>query len=235
MNNILSKIILFYRIKSTKFYLFTRKKFPKYFEKKELNYLFNTCNNMINVINEMDNFYKKVPSFNVSYIEKEEKGLLNNINYTYGEMTWETAIKVLNEFDIKQNDILCDLGCGNAKIVFLANLKYGIKSFGIDIIDNFIKISNIIKKKLNLKNIYFKNNDFFKENLNQYNLFFITSTCFDNKTFEKLVDKLGNLDTGTKIAIVTKEVNKEYFSLYKVIIGSFSWGLDYIYFYEIRK
>lgn len=235
MNNILSKIILFYRIKSTEFYLFKRKKFPNYFEKKELNFLFNTCNKMVPVINEMNHFYKKVSSFNVSYIEKEEKGVLNNTNYTYGEMNWETAIKVLNQFDIKENDALCDLGCGNAKIVFLANLKYGIKSFGIDIIDNFIKISNIIKKKLDLKNIYFKNNDFLKENLKEYNLFFITATCFDNKIFEKLVNKLESLDTGTKIAIVTKEINKEKFILYKVIRSSFSWGLDYIYFYEIRK
>jgi len=232
---IISKIILLYTIKKTKFYLFLRKKCPNYFEKKELSSLYKYSPDMKKIVNEMNNFYKKVSSFNVSYIEKEEKGLLDDINYTYGEINWDTAIKVLEEFNIKDNDILCDLGCGNGKIVFLANSKYKIKSVGIDIINNFIKISNIIKKKLDLKNIYFSNNNFFKEDLNKYNLFFITATCFDNNTFNKLVSKLEKLENNTKIAIVTKKINKENFNLYKTIKGTFSWGIDYVYFYEINK
>ncbi|GIW22745.1 MAG: hypothetical protein KatS3mg068_1752 [Candidatus Sericytochromatia bacterium] len=93
----------------------------------------------------------------------------------------------------------------------MANKKYKIKSAGIDIISNFIRISNIIKKNLNLQNIYFKNNDFFQENIKQYNLFFITATCFDDKTFNRLIDKLEQIKNNSKIAIVTKKVNKKKF------------------------
>lgn len=211
--------------------LFVRR-FPDYFENKDREKLLKYCPEMGKVLDEMDHFYKKVSPTNVSYQERKDKNLLGDKTLTYGESTWMGLIKILNQIEIKPKDVFYDLGSGSGKIIFLVNKKLGIKTVGIDKIEYFIKISNIISKNLDLEKVKFKNSDFFTEDISNGTIFYMTATCFDEEIMQKLSEKFKKLRDGSIIISITRTLKGEHLKLFRKKIVEFGWAKDTAYFYR---
>jgi len=232
MNLLTSKIALFISIFEVKLYNLLRDKFPKYYEKKEKKTILDFCPQMFSVLEELDKFYQKISPFSVSLIEREEKRIREDSNLTYGEINWETIVSIAKELKVENTDVFYDLGSGSGKFVFAMNHFFGIRSVGIDLIENFIKISSIITKKLELEKVKFYHSDFFKKDFSDGTIFYITATCFDSEILTNLTKKFSYLKKGSKIIIISRPLKSDFLKLYKVKKGNFSWARDKIYFYE---
>lgn len=67
---------------------------------------------------------------------------------------------------IENNEIVCDLGCGNGRtIINLALKKKNTIFYGIDFAKNMIDVAKYEKEKLKLKNVHFLNLDATQANL----------------------------------------------------------------------
>ncbi len=207
-------------------------KFQFLIDKRDRNIAIAYCKNMEEVIRETDYYYTKINPTRLSINERTEKGLLENISLTYGETPWETCINIIKELEIDKNDNFYDLGCGSGRMVFLVNRQFGIKSTGIDLIEDFIKISSHVSKTLELKKINFLNADFLKEDLSEGSIFYIASTCFDTALMEQIAEKLKEIKQGSRVVIITNEINCPHLRLYRSKRLNFSWSRDTAYFYE---
>src|SRR5512145_1661816 len=78
----------------------------------------------------------------------------------------EVVDKMLELAEVKKDDVVYDLGCGNGIIVVTAAKKYGCKSFGFDIDPQRIKESNENVKKNGVENLVtIKEQDIFELDL----------------------------------------------------------------------
>ncbi len=221
------------RLKSrTRFYSFVRIKFRKYLENKDIAIVSSYCKEITPLLNEINHFYTKIHPINISVYERTSKNILDDVSLTYGETSWKGMIEIIKYLEIKKKDIFYDLGCGSGKFVFLINLKFGIRSIGIDQIESFIKISNIVTKKLQLENICFFNDDFLTENIYDGSIFYITATCFDEELMSKIIKKMKKIKTGAKVVVITQPLDCEHLELYKTMKCNFSWARDNVYFYK---
>jgi SAM-dependent methyltransferase len=231
-DSIKSKVNLYRTLGYARVYHYIRFKFKPLIDKKDRKIVSAYCKKIEPVIEETEHFYSKVNSISVSYSERKEKGLLENISLTYGETPWKTCVEIIKELEISKKDIFYDLGCGSGRLVFLFNRQFGIKSVGIDLIENFIKISNIVCKNLDLTKIKFINGNFLKKNLSDGTIFYITATCFDPDLVEQIADKLKEIKQKSKVIIITRQLNCEHLKLYKTKKFNFGWARDTAYFYE---
>lgn len=232
ISNIKSKAELYNLIFRSKYYSFTRRKFREYYEKRDKKIAIDFCNLLEDVIRESDHFYKKVNPTSISLSERKDRDILDDISFTYGETNWEAIIQIVNELEISEKDVFYDLGCGSGKLIFLVNQAFNCKAIGIDIIEGFIKVGNIVCRKLDIKNIKFINQDFMKKDITDGTIFYMTSTCFDDEMIEKIIHKLKRIKNNSKVISITRPLECEHLRLYKTIICGFSWSMDAVYFYE---
>jgi ubiquinone/menaquinone biosynthesis C-methylase UbiE len=61
--------------------------------------------------------------------------------------------KMLEMAEVKEGDIVYDLGCGDGRIVVTAAKKYGVKSLGVDIDPQRVKESNANVKAANVEHL----------------------------------------------------------------------------------
>ena len=57
-------------------------------------------------------------------------------------------------------------------------------------------------------------------------VFYITCTCFDRPFMERLTKKLLTAPSGSRIVIITQELDHEAFELIGEGEGMFNWGKD---------
>jgi SAM-dependent methyltransferase len=226
------KIKMLFLVADSYIYSTLRNKYPEYYEKKDREKLISYCPGMKSVLEEMDFFYKKVKPAKVSYQERKDKNILDDKTLTYGESTWNGLIKIIDDLEIKDNDVFYDLGSGSGKIIFLVNKKFGIKAIGIEFIEYFTKLSDIIKKKLDLDKIKFINSDFFKEDFSKGTIFYMTATCFNDEIMERMSEKFKKLKPGARIVTITRPLKGDHLELYKKKIVEFGWSKDHVYFYK---
>jgi SAM-dependent methyltransferase len=227
-----SKAELYNIMIKSKYYSFMRNKFRDYYENRDKKLAISFCNQLEDVIKESDHFYKKVNPTAISLSERKEKDVLDDISLTYGETSWEAIIKIVNELDISEKDVFYDLGCGSGKLVFLINQKFNCKAIGIDVIEGFTKVGNIICRKLAIENVKFIYQDFMKKDINDGTIFYMTATCFDDEMIDRIVHKLKRVKPKSKVISITRQLEGDHLKLYKTIICGFSWSMDAVYFYE---
>jgi len=96
---------------------------------------------------------------------------------------------------VGDNDVVCDLGCGNGRAtIYLAQKKPNSLFCGIDFADNMIKVANEQKQQLNIANVYFRQHDAAADDL----------LPFLDIKFDKIVSKrlLINLKGDKKLKVI---------------------------------
>jgi len=181
-------------------------------------------------------YYSKDNQFWVALREgfKIEKQTKENIkNLTYGETSY-LAIKESLEFvKLTKDDVFYDLGCGSGKTVFFANLVFGAKAIGIEIITDFVRNGMNIVKELKLEGITFLQKDLFSQDLKNGTVFYVTPTCFDDKNMEKLKTKFETLPKDARVIILTKELKMPNLELIGKKKLFYSWGLTDTFYYKV--
>jgi SAM-dependent methyltransferase len=83
--------------------------------------------------------------------------------------TTEEAVKAMLKLaDVKQSDIVFDLGCGDGRIVIAAAKEYGAHGVGIDINPERIAEAKANAKKAGVENlVHFEENDLFDADIHQ--------------------------------------------------------------------
>ena len=110
----------------------------------------------------------------------------------------DTAEAICKFAKIKKDDIIYDLGCGDAEVLLTAAKKYGTKGVGveIDLIRFFTAKIRVLNNRLG-KVVKIKRGNFFKTDLSEAT---IINVYLVPKTLEKLKMKfLKELNPGTRI------------------------------------
>jgi len=83
--------------------------------------------------------------------------------------TSEQAVQAMLKLaDVKKNDIVYDLGCGDGRIVIAAAKTYGAHGVGIDLNPQRVKEANENAKKAGVESLVrFEENDLFKSDFHQ--------------------------------------------------------------------
>jgi len=83
---------------------------------------------------------------------------------------YKTIRKMLKLAGVKPGDLVYDLGSGDGKIAMIASLF--TKAAGIEFDEELVKVSNQMKKKLNL-DVKFIQGDFMQSDISKYDVIFI--------------------------------------------------------------
>jgi cyclopropane fatty-acyl-phospholipid synthase-like methyltransferase len=110
----------------------------------------------------------------------------------------EVVDAMLEMADVKQSDVVYDLGSGDGRIAITAAQKYGARAVGIDIDPQRIREANENLKKANVGNrVRFLNQDLFQTNINEATV--VTLYLLQSLNIKLLPKLRSELKPGTRI------------------------------------
>ena len=113
--------------------------------------------------------------------------------------TTDEAVKTMLKLaDVKQSDVVYDLGCGDGRIVIAAAKEYGAHGVGIDINPERIKEANENAKKAGVENLVrFEENDLFDADIHQASV--VTLFLLSSVNLKLRPKLLHDLKPGTRV------------------------------------
>jgi precorrin-6B methylase 2 len=159
----------------------------------------------------------------------------NQVQFTYGEITFLSFSHILSMSGPKAQDVFCDLGSGAGKAVIAASLLYPFeRCVGIELVPDLYQLS--MQKKDALKTILQNNTtltgapiDFFNQDLlhtplHTFDVLYVNATCFIGDMWEHLQTKLREVKTGARIIMVSRFLHDPSFQLQHRLKQTMSWG-----------
>ncbi len=150
----------------------------------------------------IDKIYEGVNSYgidqndSINTLKKSEK---NKVFSTYGEILPSSVSKMIKNLFIDHNDVFYDLGSGSGKVVIQFYLQTPVKkAIGVEISSKRYyqseQMMKVVKNEFKLKN---KKLGFMHENIVSKKLsykdgtiFYLCSTCFDDKLMKSIFNKI---------------------------------------------
>ena len=146
-------------------------------------------------------------------------------DFVYGEVPVMTVCRILKDAEVSSEDVFTDLGCGRGNAVFAAYLAGMSKSFGIELIDEFVTCGNKIKSLLAHKEkIFFIKDSFTECDLSMGTVFFIAGTTMQEETIAKLSAALAALPHPLKVISVSRKLPGSCFTTLFCNKYRFYWG-----------
>ena len=110
----------------------------------------------------------------------------------------ETIVEMLRLADIKQGDVLYDLGSGDGRILIMAAQQYGIRAVGIEIDPKMVTVAEERARQANVEGLVsFRNADMFHTNISEAT---VVTLYLSNKLNLLLLPKLlSELRPGSRI------------------------------------
>jgi SAM-dependent methyltransferase len=155
--------------------------------------------------------------------------------HQYGETPLSTMYRIVQEFDIKKDDRILELGSGRGRVCFFLAVYFDFKNvIGIEFVPFFTHAANFIKKIFKIKNIEFIKQDLLDVDFKSFNfdVVYLFGTCMKDDVIKKFLKKnLKNFEN-KKIITVSYSLNEfdDSFAIQKEIVCSFPWGETSVYF-----
>lgn len=176
------------------------------------------------VVKSYDNMYIEQTKLKISS-ERRSRGISFDATFTYGESSWDVFLRAIEACEITESDRFVDLGCGKGQLCLFMKMKYGIPTYGVEQTPLFVKSAQMIAREQDL-DINFVADNLINFNVKLATVFYITCTCFDEAFMERLTKKLLRAPKGSRIIIITQELDHDAFELISEGEGWFNWGKD---------
>jgi SAM-dependent methyltransferase len=144
--------------------------------------------------------------------------------------TTEEAVKAMLKLaDVKQSDIVYDLGCGDGRIVIAAAKEYGAHSVGIDINPERITEAKENAKKARVENLVrFEQNDLFEADIHEASV--VTLFLLSSVNLKLRPKLLKDLKPGTRIVSNTFDMGDWKPEKELTLDDSADYGLSHKFF-----
>ncbi|MFQ5729199.1 MAG: methyltransferase domain-containing protein [Waddliaceae bacterium] len=160
--------------------------------------------------------------------EKGEKEI-----YTYGETPLTTLDKIVRECQIQSSDVVYELGAGRARSCFWLHFFVGCRVVGVEFIPTFVKISQKVRRTFGVEGVTFLYKDILDADYTEASVIYFYGTCSDTPFIQKLIEKLKEVPSGTKIISVsyplTSYMQEPLFELRGAFSARFTWGESTVY------
>ncbi len=194
--------------------------------------------------------YKKTNPYQTSRKECKRMAIKSN-EFVYGEISWLSFFTILDKVNPQPYETFYDLGCGSGKAVFTAALFFDLsKACGVELLPALHTLANeqIDKAKSLIKlfdtdfyksytkritQIQFLNENFIDTKLSDADIVFINATCLKPETWQTVINKLLQLQSGSRVIVNTKRIEHEKFTLIHQAKELMSWGMSTISIYKV--
>jgi len=111
----------------------------------------------------------------------------------------EVVDKMLEMADLKEGDVVYDLGSGDGRVVITAAKKYGVKAVGIDIDPEMVRKSRENARKAGVEHLVtIKQDDIFKADMREAT---VLTAYLNAKLLTKLAPEFAKLKPGTRVVV----------------------------------
>ncbi len=157
-------------------------------------------------------------------------------DFRFGETPYTTALRILQEVDLKPGQRLVDLGCGRGKMVFTAALAFEAEAVGIDLLPIYVQTGEKISQRLGLqRQVEFRLEDFTLTEVFDADVIYIAGSIFEESTREELLAMVEQLQPGCRWVSVGWESHHELLEPTNSLRLLFSWGYETAYFYNTKQ
>lgn len=155
----------------------------------------------------------------------------------FGETALTTMELIAAQCDIHSNDVVYELGSGRGRTCFWLHFFIGCRVVGIEHIPTFVKISQHVRNRFNVKGVKFMYKNLLDADYTEATVIYFYGTCSKDSFIRELIDKLKHLPSGTKIITISYPLagytDQQIFRLIKQFPAEFTWGEATVYLQEI--
>ncbi|STX50089.1 putative methyltransferases [Legionella busanensis] len=178
-----------------------------------------------------DRLYQDINGFALS---KAARAHQDAIEYTYGEIEFESFIALLSLCKPQSNAVFYDLGSGTGKAVIACTMVFDIcKSYGIEL---FLPLHKCAQKQLQrlaqieiyqdkAKKIILKHENFLNSSIDDGTIIFINATTFIAELWEQISNHVEQVKSGTLVISTSKMLTSKCFTVVRIVPLKVSWGI----------
>jgi SAM-dependent methyltransferase len=172
----------------------------------------------------------------ISKTEREEKELSDDKSLIYGEVDFNSFVKVLQKLGLPPGGLFYDLGSGSGRAVFAARFTQDFKKcVGIEVLEGLATASQAVVEKhekwfrqyLDMtqpQEVEMIQGSILDYDWSDGDVCFANSTCFDDRLMQDLSAKAESLRPGAYFVTFTKPLTSTRFEVLEKKRYSMSWG-----------
>ncbi len=167
--------------------------------------------------------------------ERKKAGSYSLNNYTPGETSLITIMRIFQVTGSGETLPFIDLGSGRGYAVCGASLLYHCPTVGVEILQGYVSKCEVMREKLALENMEIHTGDMLMLPLNRKGIYFCTATAFDRALIASMEKRLEEVPQGSWVIMVHYPFTSPHWegSFKGVEELPFTWGWDSVYFYRV--
>lgn len=169
----------------------------------------------------------------VSWLERKDSFRQDVDDLTYGETPFTTWLALIPLMQLQPHEKFAELGCGTGILSLYLSFCQGVSATGVDTIETFITNANQLAMQFQLP-AEFRTLSVLDLDLNEFQVMYCVATCFSEATRKALALKMADCKPGTRILVVTHEMEHPRLQKQTELKLPFTWGRDTVYLYEIQ-
>lgn len=182
--------------------------------------------------------YDGVNGKEVSYLERERHGVVDDKTLNYGELPFASQRALFEKASLGPADRFYDLGSGIGQVAVAVRLLFDVASVtGIEYLQDLHETaterlefarSRVVNTEYEslLKHVEFRQGDFLEQDWSDATVVYAAATCFSEELFGAIVTRAAQLASGTRLILISKEVNHPDFSVVDEWFYTTSWGMS---------
>lgn len=178
-----------------------------------------------------DEIFSQVSGYSLSRDSRKQN---DSIEYTYGEIEFESFIALLSLCHPNSKTVFYDLGSGTGKAVLACAMVYKVQqAYGIELFPllhqsaekQLVELAKFSEYTDVSKHIRFINDNFINFNLDKASLIFINSTTYVGELWNKISKHLESVAPEVLVISTSKPLSSKQFAIKTRAPVQMSWGI----------